>query len=109
MARMKTNGERHDGFPDDKTPDMKEMGHSGKSNGGMYKTAARFGQTIITPHPLDRSTMIGSYEDECSCEGFSDRVDVDDISHSIEGAKTNNSFARWPGGRKDTTIKPETR
>ena len=98
--------QRSDGVPDDKTPDMKETGHTGKTNGGMYKEKARFGQTIVTPYPLDRSTMYGPMDEEC---GYEMAGDEDNLEHSIKGAKAINSQAVPPRGRKDTTIKGATR
>jgi hypothetical protein len=101
-GRTKSNG------IDDKVPDMTEMGHSGKSNGGMYRIKADFGQTLIVPHPLDRSTMYGSAEEEC---GRDLAYDVDNLAHSLDGAKVARAVVTGPdrGGKKDTTIKSATR
>ena len=102
MKRTRMNG------IDDKTPDMTETGHSGKTNGGMYRIKADFGQTLIVPHPLDRSTMYGKDMDECGRDlAFSD----DDLGHSLDGCKVSRAAVTGPdrGGMKDTTIKSATR
>jgi len=102
MKRTRSNG------IDDKVPDMMETGHSGKTNGGMYHIKADFGQTLIVPHPLDRSTMHGKEEEECG----RDLAHADDyIGHSLDGCKVSKAVVTGPdiGGRKDTTIKSATR
>jgi hypothetical protein len=102
MKRTKSNG------IDDKVPDMTETGHSGKTNGGTYRTKADFGQTIICYHPLDRSTMYGKESEECGRElAGAD----DDLGHSLDGAKVSRAAVTGPDrrGAKDTTIKSATR
>jgi|HubBroStandDraft_4_1064222.scaffolds.fasta_scaffold81156_3 hypothetical protein len=101
-GRTSTNG------VDDKVPDMTKTSHSGKTNGGMYRVKADFGQTIMIPHPLDRSSMYGSEEEEC---GRNLKGDVDNLAHSLDGAKVSRAVVTGPdrGGRKDTTIKSATR
>jgi hypothetical protein len=101
-GRMSTNG------VDDKVPDMTKTSHSGKTNGGMYRMKADFGQTLVIPHPLDRSTMYGKEEDEC---GRNLAGDVDDIGHSLDGCKVSRAVVTGPDrrGAKDTTIKSATR
>lgn len=101
-SRTSTNG------VDDKVPDMDKTGHSGKTNGGMYRMKADFGQTLIIAHPLDRSTMHGKEEEEC---GRVLKGDVDNIAHSLDGAKIARAVVTGPdrGGAKDTTIKSATR
>lgn len=78
---------------DDQVPDMKETGHSGKTNGGMYRVKADFGQTIMVAHPLDRSTMYGSEEDEC---GRNLDGGIDNLAHSLDGCKVSRAAVTGP-------------